>query len=58
MGGPQRRSGRGSEEKNSLLLPEIESGLPARSLITVLTELSWLRMRTNTAFIGLFNNVV
>jgi hypothetical protein len=38
LGGLQNRSGRSSEETKSLFLP----GLPARSLVTLLTELSRL----------------
>jgi hypothetical protein len=42
LGGPQRRSGRGDIEKNSLHCPCCESnpGRPARSSVIVLTELS------------------
>jgi hypothetical protein len=43
-GGPQSRSERWGEEKNSLLCPCRESnrGSPVRSLVTILTELPWL----------------
>jgi hypothetical protein len=40
--GAQSRSGRGSEEKNLYHCRESNSGCPARSLVTVLTELSRL----------------
>jgi hypothetical protein len=45
LGGPQNRSGRGGEEKNSQLPPGIEPynpDRPARSLVTIPTELSKL----------------
>jgi len=38
LGGPQRRSGRGGEEENSLPLPGIEPRSPSRSLVTLLSE--------------------
>jgi hypothetical protein len=55
LGGPQSRSGRGGEEKNSQPSPEIEpynAGRPARSLVTIQTEL--LRIKGT----GRRNNVV
>jgi hypothetical protein len=41
LGGPQNRSGHGGEEKNShnCTRPELILGRPARSLVSVLTEL-------------------
>jgi hypothetical protein len=39
MGRQQSRSGRGGEEKNSQSLTGIETSRPARSLVTILTEL-------------------
>jgi hypothetical protein len=45
LGGPQSRSGRGGEEKNSQLPPGIEPqnpDHPARSLVAIPTELSRL----------------
>jgi len=44
LGGPQSRSEFGGEEKRSCHCPfrELNAGSPARSLVTVLTELPWL----------------
>jgi hypothetical protein len=44
LGGPQSRPGRGGEKKNSPHCPCQESnpGRPARSLATIVTELSWI----------------
>jgi hypothetical protein len=39
LGGPKSRSGRGGEEKNPQLYRELNPGRPARTLVTILTEL-------------------
>jgi hypothetical protein len=44
LGRPQSRSGRYGEDRNLLPLPGIEPevfGRPARSIVTILTELVW-----------------
>jgi len=42
LGGPQSRPRRGGEEKKSPTLHGMETGRPARELVTILTELSRL----------------
>jgi len=42
---PQSRSGRGSEEERPSLCQELNPGCPARSLVTILTELHYETVR-------------
>jgi hypothetical protein len=46
QGGPQRRSGRGSEEKKSHHCPgwELKPGRPACSIVPILTEMKVIRI--------------
>jgi hypothetical protein len=53
LGGPQNRAGRRDEKNNSCLCRESNPGSPARGLITIPTEVSWLLnvirwIKTNT----------
>jgi len=43
LGGPQSRFWRGGKEKNPCPYLELNLNLPARSLVTILTEVSRLR---------------
>jgi hypothetical protein len=42
LGRPQRWSGHSEEEKKALPYQKYNSGYPSHSLVTVLTDLSWL----------------
>jgi hypothetical protein len=48
LGGPQSRSGRGGEEKNSKLLPELEPPIIQPVAQRYTTELSWLPYKIYT----------
>jgi hypothetical protein len=58
LGGPQSRSGRGGEEKNSQLLPELEPLIIQPVAQRYTAELSWLILSTRYFMVIKSRNII